>query len=257
MKVIAIAINTFKEAIRNKILYSVILFAGILIAVSALFGSVTIGSQVNVIKDFGLFALSFFGTIITIICGVSLLSRELKQRTIYNILSKPVERWQFIAGKHLGLSLTVASLVSIMGLGLIAFVGFFEHRVELLLFEGVFLIILEVIVVASVSIFFSALVVTTTLSGLFTLAFYIAGRSISYFKYFLEEGENHNATLALIVRIFDLILPDLSLFNFNDAIVYREPVAYGDLLYAVAYCMAYSLAALSLAVLLFNRRELN
>ena len=107
MKIYAIALNTFREAVRNKILYSVLAFAVLLVAISALFGSVTIGETQRVIKDFGLFALSFFGAISTIICGVSLLNKELKQKTIHNIISKPVARWEFIVGKYLGLSLTV------------------------------------------------------------------------------------------------------------------------------------------------------
>ncbi|MCC6953509.1 MAG: ABC transporter permease subunit, partial [Deltaproteobacteria bacterium] len=94
----AIALNTFREAIRNKVLYSGFLFVALLIAGSALFGSVSVGSQIKVIKDFGLFSLSIFGAIVAVAIGVNLLNKELKQKTIYNILSKPVERWQFIVG---------------------------------------------------------------------------------------------------------------------------------------------------------------
>lgn len=256
MKVWAIALNTFREAVRNKILYSVILFAVLVVAVSALFGSVTLGSQIKVIKDFGLFSLSFFGAIITILSGVSLLNKELKQKTVYNILSKPVQRWQFILGKHLGLTGTVAALVALMGVGLIGFVGLMEGRLDLLLIQGVLFAIMEVAVVASVSIFFSSLVVTTTLSGLFTLGTYIAGRSISYFKYFMDQGENYDPILATVLKVFDWILPDLSLFNFNDLLVSGSSPTPEDLIYAVCYCVGYSVAALTLAALIFQRREL-
>lgn len=256
MKVWAIALNTFREAVRNKILYSVILFAIVVVAISALFGSVTMGSQLKVIKDFGLFSLSFFGAIITILSGVSLLNKELKQKTVYNILSKPVARWQFIVGKHLGLTFTVGVLVAMMGLGLIAFVGLMEGRLDALLIQGVLFAILEVAVVAAVSIFFSSLVVTTTLSGLFTLGTYIAGRSITYFKYFMEQGDNYDPGLAGVLTVFDWILPDLSLFNFNDLLVYGQSPTPADLGYAVVYCLGYSVAALTLAALIFQRREL-
>lgn len=256
MKVWAIALNTFREAIRNKILYSVILFAILVVGVSALFGSVTMGSQIKVIKDFGLFSLSFFGAIITILSGVSLLNKELKQKTVYNILSKPVQRWQFILGKHLGLTGTVAVLVAIMGMGLISFVGLMEGRLDILLIEGVLFAILEVAVIASVSIFFSSLVVTTTLSGLFTLGTYVAGRSIAYFKFFMQQGENYDQTLATVLKVFDCILPDLSLFNFSELLVYGQSPTPGDLIYAVLYCFGYSIAALTLAALIFQRREL-
>lgn len=256
MKVHAIILNTFREAIRNRILYSAVLFAVLLVGVSAFFGAVSIGSQEKVIKDFGLFSLSFFGAIITILSGVSLLNKELKQKTVYNILSKPVERWQFIVGKYLGLTLTVGLLVALMGTGLIVFVSFFENRIDWLLFQGVLFVLLEISVIAAVAIFFSSLAVTTTLTGIFTLGFYIAGHSINYLKHFLKESETHNPTLTATIRVFDWILPDLSTFNVNDIIVYGTSVGIDHLGYALLYCVSYSAVALTLAALIFERREL-
>jgi ABC-type transport system involved in multi-copper enzyme maturation permease subunit len=256
MKIIFIALNTCREAIRNKILYSVFLFAALLIGVSAFFGSVTIGDQIKVIKDFGLFSLSFFGAIITIISGVTLLNKELNQKTVYNILSKPVARWQFVTGKFLGLAATVSLLVSLMGLAFIGFVAIFEGRLDLLLFQAVVFSVLEVIIVAAVVMFFSSVVVTITLTGIFTLATYIAGRSIGYFKFFTQESPDSSPSLSVLVSIFDKILPDLSLFNVNDAIVYGHSVSASHLGYAVFYTVAYSLVALVVACLIFNKREL-
>lgn len=256
MKIGAIMLNTFREAIRNRILYSVVLFAVLLVGISAFFGAVSIGSQEKVIKDFGLFSLSFFGAIITILSGVSLLNKELKQKTVYNILSKPVQRWQFIVGKYFGLTLTVSLLVMLMGVGLVVFVAMFEERVDWLLFQGILFVVLEVSVIASIAIFFSSLVVTTTLTGIFTLGFYIAGRSITYLKHFLEESESYNPVLIAAVRVFDWILPDLSLFNVNDMIVYGTSITLTHLALALLYCVSYSAVALALATLIFERREL-
>ena len=257
MKIQAISINTFREAIRNKILYSVLLFVALLLGASAFFGSVTIGDQAQVIKDCGLFSLSFFGAVLTIITGVSLLNKELKQKTIYNILSKPVARWEFMLGKHLGLTLTVSLLVTFMGLGLFAFVGVFEQRPDWLLFQGIVLSIFEVTVLASVVMFFSSMAVTTTLPGLLTLGTYLAGHSINYLTYFVNGQENAGSAAAFLVKIFSWILPDLTLFNQNSLIVYGSPVPAEQFIYALIYCVGYSTAALTLASLIFSRRELN
>ena len=256
MKIRGIALNTFREAIRNRVLYSVLLFAVILVGISAFFGSVSIGSQVKVIKDFGLFSLSFFGAIISIISGVSLLNKELKQKTVYNILSKPVARWEFILGKYLGLTLTVSVLISLMGTALVLFVMLFEQRIDWQLFGGVAFVILEASLVCAVAMFFSSLVVTTTLTGIFTLATYIAGRSIHYLQFFLEGREAYNRTLTGLVRICNWVLPDLSIFNLSDQIVYGDPVSFRYFITAIVYCVAYSAAALLFATLIFNRREL-
>lgn len=258
MKVQAIALNTFREAVRNKIVYSVLLFAAVIVGISAVFGAVTLGSQIRVIKDFGLFALSFFGAVITIICGVSLLNKELKQKTVYNILSKPVARWQLILGKHLGLTFTVTVLVSLMGAALIGFVALFEGQPDWLLAQGVALTILEVTVVSSITLFFSSLVVTTTLTGIFTMGVYLAGRSISYLQFFLkEDSEGFNPALAGIINCANWVLPDLSLFNLGDQLVYGHGVSWNYFATAIVYCAAYSTVMLGLATVIFERRELN
>ena len=256
MKIFVIALNTFREAVRNKILYSVVVFAAFLVGVSAFFGSVSIGEQERVIKDFGLFALSFCGAIITILTGVTLLNKELKQKTIYHILSKPVARWQFIFGKHLGLSCTVSLLVFMMGLGLFLFTACFEESFDWLLLQAMVFVLLEVCVIAAVTMFFSSLVVTTTLTGMFTLGTYVAGHSITYFKYFLQDPEFANPALERLIVILDWVIPDLSLFNVADQIVYGRAASPEQLAYAVLYAASYSLVALSLASLIFRQREL-
>lgn len=257
MKIWAIALNTFREAIRNKVLYSVVFFAAFVVAVSALFGSVTIGSTARVVKDFGLFSLSFFGAVTTVLCGISLLQKELKQKTIYNIISKPVERWQFIVGKFFGLVLTSGVIISLMGLGVIAFSALFEDHIDPLLFQGLLFALLESVIVAAVTIFFSSIVVTTALTGLFAFSTYLAGRSISYLTFFLTKGENYNPTLAAVVRVLDYILPDLNVFNHADTLIYGQSVSTAVLVNSVVYAFSYSVVCLVLAILIFNRRELN
>ena len=255
MKIAAIALNTFREAIRNKILYSVIFFGFILIGVSVFFGAVSIIDQVRVIKDFGLFALSVCGAVSAILAGVSLLNKELKQKTIYNILSKPVSRWEFVLGKYIGLSLSVGVLISFMGASLIAFVAVFEGRLDWLLFQSILFILLETSVVAAVTIFFSSLVVTTNLSGMFTLGTYLAGRSIEYLEFF-NSGNHGSKLLSGIIRALEWILPNLSLLNVHDSIVYGYAISFTYLAAAVLYSLAYSAAALILAIAIFNKREL-
>lgn len=253
-KIWAIALNTFREALRNYILYSVISFAVLLVAVSAFFGGVTIGDQDKVIKDFGLFALSLCGAVLTIVSGVSLLNKELKQRTVYNILSKPVARWQFVVGKFAGLSGTTSILVALMGVGLVVFTAALEGRIDWLLFQGMLFVILEVILLSAVAVFFSSLVVTTTLTALFTLAAYVIGRSLGYLQWFLtREG---SPELKAVVRVCDIVLPDLSLLNAANYLVYGIGAPPALLLHAVVYVACYCTVLLILASLIFSRREL-
>ena len=204
MKVSAIAINTFREAVRNKILYSVILFAVLVIGGATVFGRVTIGDTAKVIKDFGLFSLSFFGAVITIISGVTLLGKEMKQKTVYNIVSKPLARWQFILGKYLGLVMTVSSLVILMGLGLWLYIGLYQGELDSLILLGTAYVLLEVAILAAIAIFFSTVAVEIPLTGIFTLGAWIAGRSVSYVSEFLSQEGKDSGPLGLANQFFGL-----------------------------------------------------
>lgn len=254
-KILAIALNTCREAIRNKILLSIALFSIVLVGVSALFGSVSVGDQVKVIKDFGLFSISFLGALSAIFGGVNLLNNEVKRKTIYNILSKPVARWQFVLGKFIGLSLTTSILVALMGLSLIVFLFVVEGRIDMLIFEAIAFALLECIIIAAITIFFSCMVVTTTLTGFFSFGFYLGGRSIDYLQYFISQKETPWLFKSLI-RIFDNILPELSMFNVADKIVDGTALSSSHFLAAIAYCFFYSLTAVLLACLVFEKREL-
>ena len=117
MRILTIARNTFREAVRDRVLYNLVLFV-LLITASAIFlGELTAGQEARTIVDFGLGAMLVFGAFISIFVGVSLVSKEIERRTVFAIFSKPVSRSEFIIGKYLGLCLTLLVNVLMMGAG--------------------------------------------------------------------------------------------------------------------------------------------
>ena len=255
-KIYVIALNTFREAIRNKILYGVCLFALVLVAVAGFFGSVSVNDQSRVVKDFGIFSLSLAGVISTILTGVSLLNKEVKQKTIHNILSKPVGRSHFLLGKFLGLTATVSLLIALMGFFFIAVMYFIDGQLDLLLFQAILFILLEVVVLSAVTIFFSACVVETSLAGIFTFAFYLAGRSLGYLYAFAEGLFGDSKILNFVFEAISWLLPDLRIYSVGDQIVYGISVTNGQLGTALLYTISYAALALLLGTLFFARREL-
>src|SRR3982751_947454 len=109
-----IAVNVFKESVRDKVLYNLVIFAVLLIAVSFLLGQLTAGQDIKIIKDLGLAAISLFGLFIAVFIGIGLVSKEVERRSIYSLLSKPIHRYQLVIGKYAGLVLTLAVNLSIM-----------------------------------------------------------------------------------------------------------------------------------------------
>src|SRR3989338_2708491 len=109
-----IALNVFRESVRDKVLYNLVFFAVLLMSASYLIGQLTAGQDVKIIKDLGLAAMSVFGLFIAVFIGIGLVSKEVERRSVYGLLAKPIHRHEFIIGKYLGLVLTLAVNVAIM-----------------------------------------------------------------------------------------------------------------------------------------------
>lgn len=257
-RIFYIALNTFRESVRSKVLYSILFFAGILVLISSFFGAVTIGDQMIVIKDFGLMSISVFSVIFAVISGSTLLNKELSRKTIYNILAKPVARWEFLTGKYMGMLSTASLLVILMGLGLSLFTWALEGRFDFLLFYAYLNIIFELIIVCAAAIFFSSLVVTPMLNGVFTFGIFLAGRSTEQVLYFIKQG-SLSGIMAKALQCLYYLLPHLDKLNVSNSIVYADMTGVGisHVLYSLIYCFGYSIALLFLAHLIFLRREFN
>lgn len=253
MKILAIALNTAREAIRNRILYSILFFAFLMVGVAAAVGAVSIGDRMKYIKDFSLMSVSLFSVIIAIVLGVNLLQQELQKRTILNILSKPVARWEFVVGKFVGLFATLALIVVVMSGALVLFLAGLEGRFDAGLLLACGTALLEIAIVVAVALFFSSLVVTPSLAGMFTAATFVAGRSSGYLGYFFSE--EHSAATRAIASVLHWALPRLDRFVVANSVVYGDPVETSYLLALIGYTAAYCAVLLLLSILLFSRRE--
>ena len=252
-KIAALAINTTREAIRNRILYSVLAFALLIVAVAAVLGSASIGDPNRYVKDFSLMSISLFGVVIAVMLGVNLLHQELSKKTIFNILSKPVPRWYFILGKYLGLLATLTLILTGMSVALAGFMflieGFFDWRI--LLATGASL--LEIAIIIAFALFFSSFMVTPTLAGLFTIGCFIAGRSTQYLDYFVTEDTS--PMLRVGSQVISALLPRLDHFLLADSLVHGQPLAPNTIPYLIGYALAYTATLLILTILIFERRE--
>src|SRR3954469_3221420 len=112
-----IAANTFREAVRDRVLYNLVFFALLMVGSAPLFGKISIGVERIVLVNLGLTAISIFGVIIAIFIGIGLVSKEIDKRTLYTVLTRPVQRWEFILGKFFGLLGTLVVNAALMTIG--------------------------------------------------------------------------------------------------------------------------------------------
>lgn len=252
MKIVALAVNTFREALRDKVLYSLLFFAVVMFGISMILDQLTIGERTKIIKDFGLAAIAIFGVMIAIFVGIGLVYKEIERKTIYNILSKPIHRYQFLLGKYCGLVMTLFVEVAIMSLALLSLLYFYEGHIDFYLFYAIGMTFLELMIVTAFALLFSSFS-TPILSGLFTLSFYVIGHLTADLIALGQKVEN--PFLYYVTTIPYYILPNLEYFNLKGQVVYHIPIEQEQLYLASLYGIFYILIILLLSMVIFERRD--
>ena len=252
MRIRVIAFNTFKEAIRDRILYLLLFFAGTSILLSRILALLTVGDRVKIIKDVGLASISLFGALMAILIGTGLVYKEIDKKTILTLLSKPLHRYEFVLGKFFGLVLTLFLMLAAMSLIFMALVFLHTWRFEPQLLLAIAFIFFEFVLITAAAILFSCFS-TPILSALFSLSFYIIG----HFSWSLEtllRKLRPGPTRVLGQALYTLI-PDLENFNFKTEVVHGLPLPAGMLAYSLLYGTLYTLFILTLAVIIFRKRD--
>lgn len=253
MRIWAVAINTFKETIRNRVLINILIFAVGLILLTLIIGDWSIYQQVKVIKDFGLSAMSIFGLLIAIFIGIRLMVQELEQRTIYVVVSKPIHRWEIISGKILGLSMTLAINVVFMSITLWGTELLQEGRIDLGLTPAIVLIYIEILLIVSFALFFSSFI-SSTLSALFTIIIFTVGHLSGFLKDYVEIYPDRG--FHWLLKGVYYIAPNLEMLNLKMAVVEHLEQPPHFVLYGLLYGIGYTLIILLLTVAIFSKRDL-
>jgi Cu-processing system permease protein len=254
-KIKAIALNTFRESVRDRVLYNLILFVLLLVGASVFISDLSVYLESQFAATLGLSAMLVFGALIAIFTGVGLVYKEIDKRTVYNMLSKPVRRSEFIIGKYLGLCITllVNSAVMIFATELaILYVngGFVElHRTVL---AAGYLVYLELALMVAVALMFSSFS-TPMLSALFSFAIYVIG-SLSKDLLMMASITQSEITKGVLKALYYL-LPNLSNFGFITQASHGQVVPLTMALSATIYAIVYISILLSAAVLIFQRKN--
>lgn len=257
---LVIAINTFKESVRDKILYNLLFFALLLITASILFATLTVGEQSKIIIDMGLASINIFGVLISIFLGIGLISKEIEKRTIYTIIAKPVHRYQFLTGKYLGLLLTVIVNTVIMSIGLYLVIMFHEFKwghgiinVNVEIWKAIYLMFIEFMVITAIAILFSTFLSSSTLSAIFVIAAYIIGHLTEDIK--LMGDKVANLPLKVVINFFYYFLPNLDNFNVKGRVVYGLEVSPYYIFSVTLYGLLYITCILLFAGIIFQKRD--
>lgn len=255
----------FKESVRDRVPYSMVAFAVLLIAASFLIGQLTAGQDLKIIKDLGLAAISWFGLLIAIFIGIGLVSKEVERRSVFALLSKPLTRGQFVLGKYAGLVFTLVVNLAAMTAAFLAVLAYMNAvatpsvragweapAVDPRLLVAVGLTVAELMIVTAVALFCSTFS-SPLLSALLTFGLWVAG----HFNQDLRDFEKivDVPAVAWIARAIYYLLPNLAPFNVRAEVAHGIDVSARDTLLTLAYAAVYIIVLLIGAVAIFRRRD--
>jgi ABC-type transport system involved in multi-copper enzyme maturation permease subunit len=254
-RILHIARNTFREAVRDRVLYNLVAFALLITGAAILVGQISIEVERLVVINLGLTAVSLFGVVIAIFIGIGLVSKEIEKRTLYTVLSRPVRRWEFIVGKFFGLAGTLAVNTFFMAIGVFAALLYVAHkfgRPDAWLFVALYFIILEFLIICSLALLFSSFS-SPLLSAVFAFSLFAIGS-------FADDLRGFAALTHGAARWFALgsayLVPNFSALNVIASVAHQQPLGMELILQNTLYALFYTATALSGAVLIFERRNL-
>ncbi len=260
-----IALNVFRESVRDKVLYNLVFFAVLLMSASYLIGQLTAGQDVKIIKDLGLAAMSVFGLFMAVFIGIGLVSKEVERRSVYGLLSKPLRRHEFIIGKYFGLVLTLAVNVAIMTAAyylVLAYMSWMELEnvkatwevpaTDPALLKAIFLIFVELCLITAVALFLSTFS-SPILSAVLTFGLYVVGHFNADLKNF--EAVVNSKTAAYLARTVYYVLPNLAPFDVKADLVHAQPVPWSYVAFTTGYGLVYIVMLVLAAMFVFSRRD--
>lgn len=250
-----IATNTFREAVRDRVLYNLIAFALVLTGAAILVGQISIQIEQLVVINLGLTAVSLFGVVIAIFIGIGLVSKEIEKRTLYTVLSRPVARWEFITGKFFGLSGTLVVNTLCMTAGIFAalfYVSRSLHGSDAWVLVAIYFIVLQFLITTALALFFSSFS-SPLLSAVFTFCLFVAGSFAEDLRGFagLAHGLQHWLAVLAVYAI-----PNFSAFNVISQVAHGSAISGHLIFWNTAYALVYTIAVLAAAVIVFEHRNL-
>jgi ABC-type transport system involved in multi-copper enzyme maturation permease subunit len=255
-RILIVARNTFREAVRDRVLYNLVFFALLMIACAVLVGQISMDIESVVMVSLGLSAISLIGLLIAIFTGVGMVSKEIDKRTLHAVLAKPLHRWEFLLGKFSGLVLTLTVNTAAMAAGLFLAMLFVKHAIvgsDTVVLVAIYFILLKLSLVVALAMLFSCFT-SPLLAILFTGGLYLSGL-------FLAELRNLQTTqlnpqTQKFLAFLSYLLPNFGNYDVMGAAAHGRSIPASLILHNTLYTILYCAMVLSVAALVFSRKDL-
>lgn len=249
-----IGVNTYREVIRDRILYGIIVFALLLIGLSVVLGGLSFTEQAKISADFGFAGIQIGASILSIFVGATLVSKEIDKQTILTLLARPITRTQFILGKFFGLILVVLTVMAGLAAVLAGLLLFLGLKIDTLFFIALYGVVLEALILVSVTLLFGV-ISRPAMTVIFASSVFLIGHWVSSLQGLLSmKSMKDNPFLESGLK-FAKFIPNLERFNWRSAPIYNLDVPAQDLAYATIYALGWMIVLLALTSFVFRRRD--
>ncbi len=250
-RILAVAANTFRETVRERVLYNLVFFAILMTLSGLLVGQLSIRQDEKILKDIGLAAMELFGTLIAIFIGVGLVSKEIERRSLFPLLAKPLNRDELFLGKFLGLAFTLFVNLAVMAAGLFLTLWATGWGVDPDLLRAIYPMFLSLLLVVSLAMLFSTLT-SSALAAVCTVGVVLGGRYSDVIRNMREVAPG---APGWMVGFLYNVVPNFGNFDFKNRVVYGDPVTGSMLGLVTLYAGAYVGAALVAGLLVFRTKD--
>lgn len=259
---------TFKEGVRNRILFGILFIAIIFFAFNIVFTQMFSFDLNKVSVDLGLSMISLSGLAVIFFMGINLLARDFEKRTIYMVISRPIARWQYVTGKFLGLTMMVGVSVAILGVfsaasikaAMIISPDYISKNYSWSIFLiSVCFSFLSLMVMTALAQLFTSLTTSSFIALLLTASTYFIGQNVEIVRKTcldtngMELGQVYRGLIKMVSWLF----PNLQAFDLKTIAGYGLPLNSQHLVWTAFYGISYILIILGLTIIVFQRRELS
>jgi len=249
---VAVVKNTFKEAIRDRVMYVIVIFGVVLVVASLLLYDLSLRQDIKMIKDFGLASISLFGIIVTLFLGSNMVFKEIDKKTIYLVLSKPIKRYMFLIGKFLGLSLVLLCITAFLTIIFYAVLMVRGESLSSLFLLSIFFSYLEMLFLNSFVIFFSTFA-SPILATFLSIGVFILGHTVDSLLWIVEKTES--IFVERFCTALYYVLPNFELLNFKNQVVYGISISLKHGLFVFGYAVFYIIFILFVSSRVFQKKE--
>jgi ABC-type transport system involved in multi-copper enzyme maturation permease subunit len=255
-RILIVARNTFREAVRDRVLYNLVFFALLMIASAVIVGQISMAIETVVMVSLGLSAISLIGLLIAVFTGVGLVSKEIDKRTLHAVLAKPLRRWEFLLGKFAGLVLTLTVNTAAMAAGLFLAILFVKHSIvrgDAVVLVAVYFILLKLALVVALAMLFSCFT-SPLLAILFTGGLYVAGLFVAQLRNL--QTTQMTPQMQKVFSILSFLLPNFENYDVMGAAAHGRSIAASLIVHNTLYTALYCAIVLSVAAVIFSRKDL-